>query len=243
MHILGSKRQYKTHMGSISGFERSAVNGILVETSPFLKSVFGSLVVVFGVPVQHGGGVVDADFLAVGGDDSLWVVQEVVCVDNGDADFSILQISMVASKSRPDLLILDKKIEDTAKFIVASLSGHEVVEAGDLIQWWNGAAEVGWDTVSWMTDEESEVELPQDLSWDDSGISRFGSRVVWVRCLGVAIGMAVDTIGTIGIAIGYTVCLSVCANPLLDSLSAERWSNGRWLSLGWDQVVSDILDE
>jgi len=227
-------------MGSISGLERSAVDGIFMESFPFLEGGFGSLVVVLGVPVQHFRGVVDTDFLAVSFNDTLWVVKEIIGVDDCDADFSVLQVCMLASESRADLLVLGKEIEDTTKFIVTSLSRHEVVESSDLIQGWNGAAEVGWNTVTRMADEESEVELLQDLGWDDSWISGLCSCVIWVWCPGVAIGVAV---GTIGIAISYTIYLPVCANTLLDSPSTKRWSNGSWLSLRWYQVVSDILDE
>ena len=92
-----------------------------------------------------------------------------------------------------------------------------------------------------MTDQEREVELLQNLSWDNRWISRFGCGIVgeWsdIFAIGVAIGIAISV--AIGVAIadpsGMAIEMSVgravgavdftignfCANTLLDSLSAE----------------------
>lgn len=98
-----------------------------------------------------------------------------------------------------------------------------------------------------MTDEKRKVKLLQDLSWHNSWVARLGSRVIGEGSLVVAVRMAV------GMAIEDSICLVVCfirspigcicTNTLLDSLSAERRSDSCKLSVGWDQVVRDILDE
>jgi len=236
-------------MCSISWLERSTVDSILMEALPLLKSIFGALVIVFGVPVQHVWGEVDTNFLAVGGDNALRIVQEIVCVDDSDADFSILQVSVVTSEVWANLLVLDQEVEDSAELVIARLGGHEVIEASNGVQGWNSAAEVGWNAVTGVTNEESEVELLQDLCRDNGGISGLSSCVVWVRCLGMSIGVPIGmaigkAIGkAIGVAINHTIGLAICSDSLLHSLSSKGWSNGCWLSIGRDQVVRDILDE
>ena len=236
-------------MCSISWLERSTVDSILMEALPLLKSIFGALVIVFGVPVQHVWGEVDTNFLAVGGDNALRIVQEIVCVDDSDADFSILQVSVVTSEVWANVLVLDQEVEDSAELVIARLGGHEVIEASNGVQGWNSAAEVGWNAVTGVTNEESEVELLQDLCRDNGGISGLSSCVVWVRCLGMSIGVPIGmaigkAIGkAIGVAINHTIGLAICSDALLHSLSSKGWSNGCWLSIGRDQVVRDILDE
>lgn len=240
-------------MCSISWLERSTVDSILMEALPLLKCIFGALVIIFGIPVQHIWGEVDTNFLAVGGDNAFRIVQEIVCIDDSDADFAIFQVSVVASESWANLLVLDQEVEDSAKLVIAGLGGHEIVEAGDRVQGWNGASEVGWDAVTGVTNEESEVELLQDLCRDDGGISGLSSCVVWVWChgmsIGVPIGMAVGKAickaicVAICVAISHSIGLAVCSDTLLHSLSSKGWSNGCWLSIGRDQVVGDVLDE
>lgn len=67
-----------------SGLEARGVDGVLVEASPLLKLVLGELVVLGRVPLEHGRLKVDADAGAEFAHDALWVVQQVVGVDDAD---------------------------------------------------------------------------------------------------------------------------------------------------------------
>src|SRR4051794_5065105 len=113
----------RTYMRCTSWLERSAVNSIVVESLPFLKRVFSFLVGFLGVPDQHLWAVVKIDFLAIGFDDSFWVIEEVICVNDGDAHFTIFQGAVLAGKRWANLLLLAKVIKDAAKLIVPSFGG------------------------------------------------------------------------------------------------------------------------
>ena len=236
-------------MGSISGSERSAVDGIVVEARPLLKCSLGKFVRLFGIPNQHFRSVVDTNFFAIGLNDTSWVVKQIIRVNDGDADFSIRQFTMFASKSGPDLLLLDKEVEDSAKLIISSLVGSEVVEAGDPIKGRYGAAPVRWDAVTRVTDQEREVELLQGLCGNHRGIARLPNGIERIRGL---VMMSVGTVdatigGTVGCSIPEimrnTIRLSVCSNTLLGGLSSDRRSYSGGLAVGWDEIVGDILDE
>ena len=68
-----------------------------------------------------------------------------------------------------------------------------------------------------MADQESEVELLQDLGWDDGWISSFGFSSIRERCPVETVGMAVhESIRPVH----FTIC-PIGSNPLLDRLSTE----------------------
>ena len=202
------------------------------------------------LPLQHVGSIVDADFLAKCLHSSIWVVQQIVGVNNGNADFTILQFSMLSSESGSDLLILFEIVEDAAKLVVSSFRRHEVVETRYFVLWWDCALVVRGNTATWMADQESEVELPQKRFGDDGRIARFSLCVVWIWRLvgaicmpiGNAICMSIGRMMTI-LAICLSVGIPICTNALLSSLSTKRWSNGRKLAFRRDEIVCNIFDE
>ena len=64
-----------------------AMDGILVEAFPFLKSVYGLLMILLGVPDQHIRIEIQADRFTICLDYASGVVEEIISVD--DADFDI----------------------------------------------------------------------------------------------------------------------------------------------------------
>jgi len=108
--------------------------------------------VLFGVPVQHRRAVIDADFLAVRFDDAFRVIQQVIRIDDGDADLAVFQSAVLARESRADLLLGAQEVEDAAQLVVAGFRGHEVVEAGDLVERRDGAPPVRGDAVARVPD-------------------------------------------------------------------------------------------
>lgn len=225
-------------MRFISWLERFALDSIVMKASPLLESILGSLVIFLGIPVQHFGAVLDADLLAIGRYNALRVVEQIVCINDSDADLAIRQFAMLARESGADLLLLGEKVEDTAQLVVASFGRHEIVETSDLIQGWNSASPVRWNAVAWVADEKCEVKLLQDFCRNDGRIARLSSCGVWVRSLGVmAVGL------TIGMTIGHAIGLLICPYAFLDGLSAERWCDCGRLAIGRNQIVGDILDE
>jgi hypothetical protein len=232
-------------MGGTSGLERRTVDGIVVETLPFLKGISNSLVCLLGVPDQHLRAIINSNFFAVSFDDSFGVVQKIIGIDNGDTNFTILQFAMLPGNSWTDLIFFAKEIEDPAKFIVTSLGRHEIVEAGDFVKRRNGASVVRWDTVTRVSDQEREVELLQDLCWDDS-------RIAWLCFRVVGVGGLVMTVrnpicnpigGSVRDTIDKALRLAICPDSFLNSLSSQRWSDSSLFSLGWYQVVGDVLDK
>jgi len=175
-----------------SGLELSGVDSILVETSPLLKGLLGVGMVLFVVPVQHAGRVFDADTLAELLEDSRGVVQKVVGVDNTDVHSSaLLFASLLSSKLGSDLTARTQVVEKTTLLVVAGFGGHEVVKTGNGVERGNGASPVAGNAVLGVADEESEVELVQDLGRDDGGVSRLGLGGVGVgrRALYCTIGI------------------------------------------------------
>lgn len=181
----------------LSGLQFAALNRILVKTLPFLERVFCLLVVRFRVPFQHAGIVVETDGLAVCSDDTGWVGEEVVGVDDADVNFLIFgmanaigQVGAVGSVNaivhgsivlgvglpgdiRPNLANTTEVIEDTTHLIVAGFGRQKIVETGDFIEWRDRAAVIRRDAGSWVADQEGEVELLEDLRRDHGGIVGF----------------------------------------------------------------------
>lgn len=232
-------------MSGTSRLERSTVDSIIMKALPFLKRIPSSLMRLFSVPDQHFGIILDSDFLAISFDDGFGVIQEIVGVDDGDANFTIFQLAMLSSNGWTNLLLLAEEVENAAKFVVSGLLGHEVVEPGDLVEGWDGAAVVGGNAVTWVSDQECEVELLQDLCWNDGWISGLGFGVirVWSFMIAVRSPVVGPVRVTVRKAIGMAIRLAICSDSFLGSLSTQRWSNSGLFSLWRNQVVGDVLDE
>lgn len=206
-------------MCSAAWLEASAVDGIVVESPPLLESNLSTLVVLFDVPIEHFWAVFNANFLTVGFNYTLRVVQEIISIDDSNADFTVIQLVILPSLGRPNLLLLYQEVEDSAKLIVASLRWHKIVEASNFIKWRNGASPVRWNAVSWMPNQKGEMELLQNSPWHDSRVTWFCSGVVWIRSLVVTITRSICRAG--GSSIGQPVCLPVGANSFFDALAAQ----------------------
>lgn len=156
---LARERKYATYMSGAPRLERSTINRIIVEAFPLLKRVSGALMSFLGVPNQHFRGIVDSNFRAVSFNDGFGVVEKVIGVDNGDANFTVLQFAVLSGNSGTDLIFLAEKVEDAAEFIVAGLGWHEVVETGDFVKRGDGASPVRWNAVTRVSNQEGEMKL------------------------------------------------------------------------------------
>lgn len=159
-----------------------------------------------------------------------------------------------------------QEIEHGTKLGVSSFRGHKIVETRDGVQRGDGAAVIRWDATARMSDQEREVELREDRSGNDGGVSLLGGGGIGVWCLvavTVAIriavgyfGVAVAQAGRAGlctvsvmfsVAVGITlvgaIALSVCSHSLLDSLPNQRWGDCCWFAFRRNEIVGDILDE
>ena len=218
--------------------QRRRVDGILVETSPLLECGLCNLVVFFRVPGEEVGRVLDTDTLAKRLDNGGRIVEQIVSVDDANLGLAVLRgvvsvggsiCLLLSGNLWANLANFTEVVEDTALLVVASLGGHEVVEAGDLVERRHSAAEVAGDAVLWVTDEESKVELLQDIFRNDRGVTRLGLGGVGVRSI------------TLARAIGRRGRLPIRANTALRGV--QRRSDRCWLSLRRDQIVGDILDK
>lgn len=79
-----------------------------------------------------------------------------------------------------------------------------MVEAGLVVEWRNGAAEVRGNARVWITNEESEVKLFEHLGGNHGGIARFGVGVVWVWRLRLIILFAAD------VCLAVSLLVSIC---------------------------------
>lgn len=158
----------KTYGAVWPRLQTGAVNGIVVEAVPLLKRLGSVLLVLVIAPLEHLGGVVDADLLAVHLEDGLGVLQQVVGVDDGDGGApgpvavdaiavrglveSFVDGGLVAGLARADDVLGQEVVEQAAQLVVAGLGGHEVVEARDGVQGRDGAAVVGRDGAAGVAD-------------------------------------------------------------------------------------------
>jgi len=213
-------------MSGTSGLERGTVDGIVMKTFPFLKGISRSLVSLLCVPDQHLRTIINSNFLAISFDDSFGIVQKIIGIDNSDTDFTILQCCMLSGNNRADLVFLAEEVEDSAKLIITSLGRHEIVEASDFVQRWNGASVIRWDAVTRVSDQEREVKLLQNLCWDDS-------RVAWLCLRVIGVGNLVMTVrnpvrnpiggsggGTVRDTIDKAIRLTIRPHSFLNSLSS-----------------------
>lgn len=249
--------------------EARAVNGVVVEAIPLLKGLGGVLLVVLVAPLQHGGAVVDADLLAVGLEDGLGVVEQVVGVDDGDGAAlrthaplaarvveRLVQGRLVAGLGGADDALVEQVVEQPAQLVVPGLGGHELVEARQLAQRRDRAPVVGRDGPPRVPDQEGPVEATQHLG-------RHHRRVV---LLGVVVCRPVDETVCVGgssrrssiVAVCGTVDKAVCVFCAVDGLAVvavdvgavgqvvaadEGRSNVGGLAVGREQIMSDVLDE
>lgn len=172
----------QTYMGS--GLELGRIDGILVETFPLLKSLFGILVVLFVVPVQHAGRILDTNTLAELLKNSRGGVQKVIGIDNANVHGSALVLSVccvLTSDLGANLTARTKVVEQTALLVVSSLGGHEVVETSDLIKRRNGASPVAGNAVLGVTNEEGEVEFVENFGRNHSRVSGLSLGGIGIR--------------------------------------------------------------
>ena len=243
------------------GLESGRVDGVLMESPPFLKLVLGELVVFGCVPLEHGWLELDTDAGAEFAHDALWIVEEVVGVDDADlvACVSIgvpVSVGRLSGDGGPDDAFVLQVVENAALFVVTGLFWHEVVEAGDVVERWDGAAPVAGNAVDGVADQKGKVELLKDLLWDDGRVVGLGDG--WV---GVWRGVRVDcTVDRVVVADGerilarrdYHLQLRSAWSDLLLGRGLgtntalpllQRRSDGGRVSTRRNQIVGDVLYE
>jgi len=254
-----------------SGLESRRVDGVLVEASPLLELVLGELVVLWCIPLEHGGLEVDADAGAEFAHDALWVVQKVVGVDDADLVAGggvavgvaiavgvavAVSVRLLSGDGGPDDAFVLQVVEDATLLVIAGLFGHEVVETGDLVERRNGAAPVAGNAVDRVTDQKGKVKLLEDLFGDHGRVARLGDGWVRVWC-----GLGVDgTVDGVSIGDGNRVLggrddgleLVFARGDLLLGRGLgtdttlpllQRRGDGGWVSTRRNEVVGDVLDE
>lgn len=96
-----------------------AVDSGGVESGPLLKCILGALLALLISPFQHLRAVVNAYFLAKSLDDAIGIIQQIVGINDRDTDFSVVQLAMLTSDGRSDLLLVLQEVEYSAKLVVA----------------------------------------------------------------------------------------------------------------------------
>lgn len=225
--------------------EISRVNGILVETVPLLERLLGHLLV-FIVPAQHVRLELLVDGVAVLPENTLWIIKEIVGVNDADLNTARLldSAAIIATlDTRTNETGILAVIEKAAKLIVAGLAREEVVETGLLHERRDTAAVVAGDGVFRMADQEGEMKLLKELPWHDSRITLLsGCRVGKGSALG-RLGNNDTGIGIIASLLDLAIRhrrLAVGANATLGN---QRRRNVRLLLLWREEVVGDVFDE
>ena len=209
-----------------------AINRILVEARPLFKRLLRVHLMLLVRPLEHLGLKRQAYRVAVGADDPLRVIEQVVGVDDADLGASrctvcgtvypfcgaVALICMTGSYLPDGAEVL----EDAADFVVAGFGGVEVVEACFVVEGWDGAAEVRGNARVRVADQKGEVEAGEKVGGHDGRVVGFGVGVERIGRLGlvvffatdvglaIAVGMAVDFGNAVCVAVRVAVCMAVC---------------------------------
>lgn len=148
-----------------------------MEAAPLLELYRCALAFLLAIPTEHAVRVFEADFFTVALDDAVWIVEEVVCVDERDIHFtlcisvdvavsvaigmtisdipklaSFTSVRLLAGDLGSDLSDILEEVEDSAELVVTGFRRVELAESSNLIQRRDRAAIVRRDTASWVAD-------------------------------------------------------------------------------------------
>lgn len=209
--------------GMLPGLKVRAGEDVVMEAVPLLKHASGVRLILLVLPAQHARRVVEADLPTEGRDDRLRVVEQVVRVDHRDTDVVAQDAIRLADPSpsgsndpRPP-----EEIKKPPQLVVAGLTRQEVVESCHLVQRRDCASKVRRDGATGMSDEEGEVEAPQDIGREHS---RIGWRL-WALYAVHTVDMRTQLARAFGISI------------------AQRGSDLGWFCIRGEQVVGNVFDE
>lgn len=165
-----------------------------METSPFLKCLFGILVVFLGIPLEHIRDIFQADTAAKRLNRFRRLVKHVIRVDNADLDPGVVSVRdcvivVARCDARSDQVSCAQIVESPAQLVVPCFGGVVVVEPCHLVQRGDRAAVVRGDAEMGITNEESEMESREDLVGYYGGISWF-----WVRWVRIGLLFGVDAV-------------------------------------------------
>ena len=140
------------------------LNSILMKPLPFLKRNLSIPLVALVIPIQHVRLILDTDALAVGLDDAGRVVEHVIRVD--DADLNALDgAARAVGVAVPAVRVVRADdagggdiCEEAAELVVTGFGREKRVEARQVVEGRDRAAEVGRDASVGIADQEGEVE-------------------------------------------------------------------------------------
>lgn len=221
------------------------IDGILVEPLPLLECGFGTLLILFVVPVKHVVTELQPDALAVNPQDTLGIIQQVIGIN--DTGFRFVDIAIrnpvcLAGNLGCDQTGFPGEIEESTQLVVSRFIRVEVVEAGHGVQRRDGAAVVRGNAGVGVADKEGEMELLQHGFRHDGGIPWLALGRVWEW--GFA-ALVLDAVGPIDMVLAVRtiglVVLGFRADPAPLWVQGGRNSGG--LMIGRDQIIDDVLDE
>jgi hypothetical protein len=221
-----------------------------VESVPLLELLSRKGVSFFRIPVEHILTEIQVDRLAVLSQDAFGVVEQIISVD--DANFRLARFGLdtaviAASDSWTNETGVLAVVEETAELLIASLAGHERVEASALHERWNAATIIAGNRISRMTDQEGEMELFQDLTRNHGWVPLVHGHTLirerraprrtlrWaVEINGRVLWWCADRDLARGrVSSAYTTLWDV----------QKRRGELSWLLLRRDNVICDVLDE
>lgn len=253
------------YLGWISRAKGRRFDRIFVEARPLLELDFGALPLLLAVPPQHRITVLETDFFAVSLDDAVWIVKEIISVDEGNADLTLAgavcvtirvavgvtvgnvpQFRALVGNLRTDLADILEVVKNPPQLIISCLARVELAESRDLVKRRNGAAIIRWDTGARMADQEGEVELLQDLRRHDGWVAWlcFGSvgEGTFIA-VGVSVSRSVNNVaGVMAVVVDTVSSLTFGSDAALWN-STKRWGDCGVLRVWWGEVVSDVLDK
>ena len=237
-----------------------------METVPLLELVFGEVVSLVRVPVEHGLEVFDAHGFTIRLEDALRIVEQVVGIDDTNLDVGgssrSVAVALLAADLGSDQAGELQIIEQTTQLVVAGFTRHERVETRAFDQRRNAAAVIAGNRRPRVANEESEMELLQELPRHDGRVVelRFGFFVRKRRTFRRT--RRRSTLGTVGsvqndarVVVAGSALLRIngrsaaagCdrsrigADTALDFL--KRWSNTRRLLFRGNEIMRDVFDE
>lgn len=164
-----------------------------METSPFLKCLFGIPVVFLGIPLEHIRGIFKADAATKCLNRFCRLVKHVIRVDDADLDPGVVSVRdcviVARCDARSDQVSCAQIIESPTQLVVPCFRGVVVVEPRHLVQRGDRAAVVRGDAEMGITNEEGEMESGEDLVGYYGGIARF-----WVRWVRIGFPFSVDAV-------------------------------------------------
>ena len=156
-----------------SALELSRSQNIIVKTVPFGEELLGMRLISV-IPFEHAGMEIDACPLAKLFDHGLWLVQQIIGIDNS-------QLALIYKSC------LHGVVEKLDELFVSHFAGPELVKPANLVQRRDTAPPVGRDRPARVADEECKLEFFQTMPWDDGWVACFLAATEGACNLGIVL--------------------------------------------------------